>query len=364
MNRSNPQLSHTPVAIIGGGPIGIEMAIALEQVGQPYTLFEARQIGNFISTWPPNTHFFSTPEHVALGGVPFHTLDQATPTGEQYLAYLRMLVEMYGLNIRLYEPVTKLQPQQQGFQLETETRNGTRLTQADRVILATGGMDHPRYLGIPGEDLPHVTHHFPGPHPYFRTRVLVVGGKNSALETALRLWRGGAEVTLSYRRGELNFERVKPHLSMDMGDRLRKEEIAFLGGTIPVRITPTFVELARTDNNTAANGSTFRLETDFVILATGFEADMSLFEAAGVSLLGEEQSPAHNPDTMETNVPYLYVAGTAVGGTQLKRFTHFISTSHDHVIKIAQAITGRRPSQVGTVDARNNAVTYQEVKAN
>lgn len=355
--------AETNIAIVGAGPIGIELAIALERLGVDYLLIEAKQIGDEFSKWPPNTHFFSTPEHVALAGVPVHTLDQMPITGEQYLAYLRTLVEMFDLNLRLYEPVKRIEKNKAGFILHTEPLTGPRKYRAEIVVLATGGMARPRMLNIPGEELPHVTHYFPGPHPYFRRRVLVVGGRNSAMEAALRCWRGGAEVALSYRDAELNHDRIKPHLSIDMKDRLRKGEIAFFPSTQPVEITPSYVKLACTGDEAGLNGGIFKHETDAVLLCTGFEADMTLFQQAGVTLCGEEQAPQHDQSTMETNVPNLYVAGTAAGGTQ-HRFTYFISTSHDHVARIVRAITGRHPGPLGTVPDRNNAVTWEEVKAN
>jgi thioredoxin reductase (NADPH) len=352
------------IAIIGAGPIGIELAIALHRMNVAYTLFEAEQIGSFIAKWPPNTHFFSTPEHVALAGIPFHNLDQQTPTGEQYLAYLRMLVEMYDLNVRLYEPITRLRASKSGFYIQTQTRGGQQDYHARIVVLATGGMDQPRQLNIPGENLPHVTHWFPGPHPYFRQRILIVGGKNSAAEAALRCWRAGATVTMSYRHPEFNFDRVKPHLSMDLNDRLNKGEIQFLPATMPVEITPTHVMLASTKDGITPNGTTIQHKTDFVYFATGFEANMCLFEQVGAELTGSEQSPVYNEATMETTVPNLYVAGTAAGGTQQKKFRYFISTCHDHVIKIVKDVVGEMPAKIGTVSTRNNAITYQEVKAN
>src|SRR5690606_15669096 len=170
--------------------------------------------------WPPATRAYVTPEHVALAGVRVHNRDQHPITGEEYLAYLRMLVEMYDLNLRNYEPVRRVVRQAGGFVVETETRTGRQQYEAPYVVMATGGMARPRMLGIPGEDLPHVSHYFEEPHKYFRTKLLVVGGKNSALESALRCWRGGAEVAISYRRPAFDFEVVKPHLAMDMKDRL------------------------------------------------------------------------------------------------------------------------------------------------
>jgi thioredoxin reductase (NADPH) len=358
--------TETEVIVVGAGPIGIEMAIALKQANVDYVLIEGRQIGDAISRWPPTTYFFSTPEHVALAGVPVHNLDQRNVSGEQYLAYLRTLVEMFDLNLRLYEPVTAVSRESdRRFTVQTAPRRGPQTYRARYVIMATGGMAGPRLLNIPGEDLPHVSHYFPGPHPYFRTRVLIVGGKNSAAEAALRCWRAGAQVTLSYRRANLDFDRVKPHLSDDLATRLEKEEIGFLPATVPVKITPEYVELASTEDGISANGHTIRHETDFVLLCTGFTADMSLFAQAGVELVGERQVPYFDPHTMETNEPGLFVVGTAAGGTQ-ERFEHFISTSHDHIPRILKAILGHVPAAVrlGTIEARNNAVTWKEVKAN
>lgn len=354
----------TEVAVIGGGPIGLELAIAFKRLGLDYILFEATQIGDAFTKWPPNTHFFSTPEHVALAGVPVHNLDQRAITGEQYLAYLRTLVEIFDINLHNYEPVTAVIPQDQGFTINTRTRTGPQTYQARYAILATGGMAAPRLLNIPGEALPHVTHYFPGPHPYFQTRILIVGGRNSAIEAALRCWRAGAaDVAVSYRRPEPNWERIKPHLAGDLKDRLDKGEITFYPATVPVEISPTYVCLAPVNDTPAGNGSPFKHETDFVYLATGFAADMTLFAEAGVDLVGAAAAPYHNPETMETNIPGLFAAGTAVGGTQ-ERFTYFISTSHDHVAKIVKTITGKLPDRIGTVAARNNAVTWEEVKAN
>ncbi|MFW6068041.1 MAG: NAD(P)-binding domain-containing protein [Chloroflexota bacterium] len=353
----------TDVAIIGGGPIGIEMAIALQEAGVHYILFEARQIGHTISTWPPHTHFYSTPEHVALAGIPVHNLDQRSVTGEQYLAYLRTLVEYFDLNLHHFEPIESVKALEPGFRLQTRTQRGPHTYECQKLILATGGMASPRMLGIPGEDLMHVSHYYPGPHRYFRRRLLVVGGKNSALESALRSWRGGAHVTISYRRPQFDFDIVKPHLADDVRTRIDKGEIEFLPSTMPVEITPCDVILAHTDEQFNATDSTFRSDADAVLLATGFQADMSLFRQVGAALHGAEQAPVYDSDTMETTVPGVYVAGTAAGGSQIK-FQYFISTSHDHVARIVKALTGRLPQRLGTVDARNNAVSWEEVKRN
>ncbi|MDX1615578.1 MAG: NAD(P)-binding domain-containing protein [Candidatus Promineifilaceae bacterium] len=353
----------TEVIIVGGGPIGIELAIALKRACVAHILIEARQIGAAISRWPAHTHFFSTNEHVALAGVPVHNLNQQPLSGDQYLAYLRMLVEMFDLRLHNYETVIAIDRLAEGFEVRTHRKGSERLYRARYVVLATGGLDRPRRLNIPGEDMAHVSHYFEGPHKYFRTRLLVVGGKNSALEAALRCWRAGAQVAISYRRPSFDFDVVKPHLGMDIRDRLEKGEITFYPATLPTEITADEVVLTAVDETFSSNGHSQRVAADFVLLATGFKADMRLFVQAGVELLGERQQPRVDAETMETNVPGLFVAGTAGGGTQ-ERFEYFISTTHDHVAKVVKAITGRAPERIGTVPARNNAVTYREVKAN
>lgn len=354
----------TEVIIVGGGPIGIELAIALDRAGTPNLLLEATQIGDAFMRWPANTHFFSTPEHVALAGVPVQNLTQQAISGEQYLAYLRMLVEMFDVRLRNYHRVSRVERLADGFAVTAVTHKGARHYHGRYVVLATGGMAGPRLLNIPGENLPHVSHYFKGPHPYFRTRLLVVGGRNSAVEAALRCWRAGAtEVMMSYRRPEFMMERIKPQLSVDLGDRLEKGEITFYPSTLPVEITPEQVVLAGTQDGFTPDTTRITVATDFVLLATGFVADMSLFRCAGVTLNGPQEIPVFDPRTMESDVPGLFIAGTAAGGTQ-ERYTLFISTTHDHVAKIVKAITGTVPDRLGTTAARNNAVTWEEVRAN
>lgn len=354
----------TEVAIIGGGPIGIETAIAFNRLGVDNILFEAKQIGEAISRWPPHTYFFSTPEHVALAGVPVHNLDQRSISGEAYLAYLRTLVEYFDVNLHNYEPVQAVEREGEGFTIRTQQRGRGRIYRTRYVVFATGGMAGPRLLGIPGEDLPHVSHYFEGPHKYFRTRLLIVGGRNSAVEAALRCWRAGADVILSYRRRDFEWERIKPHLSGDLRDRIQKGEIRFYPATVPVEITEDHVLLASVEGGVTPNGHVQSVRPDFVLLTTGFVADQSLLRAAGIELVGPSEVPIFDEATMETNVPGLYVAGTAAGGTQNQKFTYFISTTHIHVERIVRAITGHTPARLGSVTARNRAATLDEVKAN
>jgi thioredoxin reductase (NADPH) len=357
--KSRPEIE---AAVVGAGPIGIETAIALQEAGIDTALFEAQQIGHAISNWPPDTRFYSPPERIALAGVPVHTSDQLCITGEEYLPYLRMLVEQFELRLHNYEPVLNIERVEGGFLLHTRPRSGDRVYLCRFIVVATGGTAGPRKLGIPGEELPHVQHRFPGPHPYFQTRLLIVGGRNSAVESALRCWRAGAQVTISYRQSTFVPDLIKCHLLDDILARIERGEITFLPSTIPIEITPTYAVLTQTGDG-APNGSSIKHETDFVLLMLGFAADASLLAGVGVTILGEEQMPFHDPKTMETNVPGIFVAGTAVGGTQW-RLKHAIYTSHNHVAKIVKAITGQVPRRLGTVEPRNSDISWEEIRAN
>lgn len=353
------------VIVVGAGPIGIEMAVALERAGVSYVLLEAGALASTIAWWPRDTPFFSTSERVAIAGVPIQSTHQGRITGEEYLAYLRMVVELHDLDLRVHEPVVGFARTEEGRH-ELRTRpisGGERVWRAPSVVLACGDMAAPRMLGIPGEDLPQVTHYFRDPHRYFRSRLLIVGGRNSAAEAALRCWRAGARVTLSHRRSSLRDRRVKPHLLPDLEAQLEQGNIGYHPSTVPVAIEPGRATLAPAVDGRAAEGPRIEVPTDFVLLATGFVADPTLFRQAGVELQGEQDAPVHDPETMETNVPGIFVAGTAVAGTQL-RYRLFIENSHVHVGRIAEVLTGRWPERLGTIPARSYDLPLSQIEAN
>ncbi|MCB0047343.1 MAG: NAD(P)-binding domain-containing protein [Caldilineaceae bacterium] len=203
-------------AIIGAGPIGIELAVCLKEAGLNYIHFDAHQIGYTMTWWPRNTNFFSTTERLAIAGIPIQNNHQQRITGEDYLAYLRGVVEQFDLAVNAYEPVTGLVRDEDGFALTTVGQDEARVYRARRVILAIGDMHNANRLDIPGEDLPHVSHYFRDPHDYFRRKLLIVGGKNSAAEAALRCWRIGGQVAVSYRRAEFDDRKVKHWILPDL----------------------------------------------------------------------------------------------------------------------------------------------------
>ncbi|MEA2490352.1 MAG: thioredoxin reductase, partial [Acidobacteriota bacterium] len=298
----------------------------------PYVHVDAGQIGSTIGWYAPQTHFFSSPERIAIAGVPLQTVDQSKATREEYLNYLRSVVLQFDLAIETYEGVTSLQRRDDGtFAVTTSGRRGEHRRIARRVILAIGDMHRPHLLGVPGEDLPHVSHYFADPHTYFRRRVLIVGGRNSAVEAAIRCVRIGAEVTLSYRAADFDADHIKFWLYPELRGMIRDGRITYLPSTTVREIRPDAVILGPDD---------LRVEADFVLLLTGYEQDTTLFEQAGVTLIGPRRRPGFDERTMESNVPGLYIAGTAGAGTQASSVKAFIETSHVHVDRILAALTG------------------------
>ena len=341
----------TDVVLIGAGPIGLEIAVALKHAGIDYIHLEARQLGHTISWFPRQAHFFSSPERIAICGVPLITVDQSKATREEYLAYLLGIVQQFGLSIRSYERVTRLSVQENGrFFLETERAAGSRSYSAAKVIVAIGDMHGPRPLThdgvatVPGCDLSHVSSYFVEPHPFSGQDLMIVGGKNSAVEAAIRCYRAGARVTLCHRQPELASS-VKYWLKPEIEWLIKAGHVRQLSSRVPVEITPTTVRVAPVDLNLRPDSDRDHRESipaDFVLLLIGYEMDPSLLKQAGVELYGPGRTPRFNPQTMQTNTPGLYVAGTAAAGTQLG-FKLFIENCHAHVVRILRDLTGQDP---------------------
>lgn len=329
-------MNQTDVAVVGAGPIGIELGVALKRAGIDYIHFEAKQVGHTISWFPRQARFFSSNERIAIAGVPLVTDDQNKASREQYLAYLRAVIEQFDLKINTREPVIGIEPADDGFTLTSQPAGGAqRQTRVKRIMLATGDMDHPRRLNIPGEDLPHVSHYFDEPHTYFHTRLLIVGGKNSAAEAALRCHHAGARVAISYRRDRLPEKSVKYWILPEINHLIATERIIAYFQTTPTRITPTHVTLSR-------GNESFDIPADHVLLLTGYVQDPGLFQIAGIALGGANNAPVFDEQTMQTSIPGIYVAGTATGGTQ-QRYTVFIENCHVHVERIVRALQGVEP---------------------
>jgi thioredoxin reductase (NADPH) len=320
--------------IIGAGPIGLELAVALKDAGVDYLHLEAGAIGQTITWYPKQVRYFSSPDRIAIAGVPLNTPDESKATREQYLAYLRGIVLEFDLPINTFERVTDIQRDGDAFMLTTQSLRGEHQYRTQHVVFAIGDMHKPRLLDIPGEDMGHVSHYFDEPHRYFQKKLLIVGGRNSAVEAALRCFRAGADVAISYR-GDTFPDSVKYWIKPEIEWLIEQGEIAFYPNTTPTEITRAHVALD--DNRT--------VDADFVLLLTGYLMDTTLLERAGVELAGENGAPQLDHDTMQTNVPRLYVAGTAAAGTQV-RFKLFIENCHPHVVKISRALTGHDPRHI------------------
>jgi len=319
--------------VVGAGPLGIELAVALKRAGIRYLHVEAGQIGQTMLAWPPMTRWFSSSERITIAGVPIQSVSQEKCTREEYLAYLRSVVMQFDLDIRTYDRVQEIARLREAFRITT--RAGT--CAARYLVLTTGGMAAPNLIGVHGEDLPHVSHVLADPHTYFRRRVLIVGGRNSAVEAALRLHHAGAHVTISYR-GTSFPDRVKYWLRPEIEYLVETGRITAHFQTVPIVILPEHVEL-----RPAGGGHHFEVPADSVLLMVGYVADMSLFRMAGVELTSDGEVPTFDEQTMQTNVPGLFVAGTAVAGTQRSGVRVFLENCHVHVDRILAAITGAAP---------------------
>ena len=318
------------VAIIGAGPIGIELAVALKQAGVDLIHFDAGQIGTTIEWYPLQMLFHSRADRLAIAGVPIQVPDQQKPKREEYLAYLRSVVEQFGLTIRTYERVIDARRAGEAFELRTSTVDGEKTYHAANVVLAIGAMHAPRPLGVPGEDQPNVSHYFREPHTYFGKRLLIVGGRNSAVEAAVRCQRAGAEVTISYRRSDFDPDKVKWWLLPEIRGMIRDGRVRFLPNTNVLEIRGTTVLL-----------DSGAITADFVLALSGYKQDTTLFDMLGVKTDGDAREPLFDEETMETNVRGVYVAGTAVAGTPPRKVSVIVETCHVHVPRIVAAITGR-----------------------
>jgi thioredoxin reductase (NADPH) len=315
------------VAIIGAGPIGLELAVAFKRAGIEYIQFDAGNVGSTMQWYPLEMVFHSNAERLAIAGVPIQVPDQQKIKREEFLAYLRAVVLQFDLEVRTYERVTSIEREDGRFTLHTN--RGTY--EASEVVLAVGAMHMPKLLGIPGEDLPHVTHYFHDPHTYFHQRLLIVGGRNSAIEAAVRCQRAGAHVTISYRREDFDPSSVKFWLLPEVRSMIRDDRVRFLPRTWPVEIR----------NGTVLLNTGEELAADFVLALTGYRQDTTLFELLGVDLQGGDCKPRLDETTMETNVPGVFVAGTAIAGSPRERVSVIVEDCHVHVPRIVSAIQER-----------------------
>lgn len=316
--------------IVGGGPCGLACGIEATRAGLRHRILEKGALTEAIRRFPTYLRFYSTPELLELGDLPFAT-PSTHPTRQEALVYYRRVAERYGLDVSLYSEVIGIRSGEGGFTVETAA--GDRLA-ARSVVVATGYYDTPNRAGIPGEDLPHVAHYYTEPFPYARSRVVVVGGGNSAVEAALDLYRGGAaEVHLVHRRSGLK-PTVKYWIRPDIENRIREGSIDARFDTTVRAIREREVEIEGVET-----GEREILPADFVLLLTGYHPDPTLLRGAGVLVDETTLVPVHDPETLETSVPGLYIGGSVVSGRETGRI--FIENGRDHARRIVAHVRER-----------------------
>ncbi|MEZ5283475.1 MAG: YpdA family putative bacillithiol disulfide reductase [Vicinamibacterales bacterium] len=322
------------VLIVGAGPAGLATAIAARQLGLDPLVIEQGTIADAVLRFPTNMVFFTTPELLEIGNVPLTTPFEK-PTRVEALRYYRGVVDMFQLPVVLYERVTRVEAVDDGsFEVETADRRAqVRVRTAQAVVLAMGYYERPNLLGVPGEDLPHVSHFYGEAYPHYRQRVVIVGGKNSACEAALELYRAGAQVTLVHR-GEALGDSVKYWVRPDMENRIKE-------GAVAARFSTEVVEIRPTEVIVRARGSaeTESIPAEAVLLLTGYQADADFLRGAGVEIDPETNIPRHDPETYETNVPNLFIAGGQLAGRRTG--TIFIENGRFHGEQIARVLGTR-----------------------
>ncbi len=323
------------VLIVGAGPSGLATAIACRHHGLDYQVLEQGTLVDAIARFPTNMVFFTTPELLEVGGVPL-TTPYEKPTRAEALRYYRKVTDLFQLQVALHERVLAVEAEGEGddrlLAVATRSRLGVdRVRHARAVVLAMGYYDRPNLLGVPGEDLPHVSHFYSESHPYYRQRVVIVGGKNSACEAALELHRNGAHVTLVHRGPALG-DSVKYWVRPDIDNRIKE-------GSIAARFDTRVVEIRPTEVVVESGGGRATIPAEGVLLLTGYRADPAFLRAIGVDVDPATLVPCHDPETFETNVRDVFIAGGQLAGTHTG--TVFIENGRFHGERIAQVLAER-----------------------
>ena len=319
------------LVIVGGGPCGLAAAVSAQRTGLRALVIESNVVVSTIAAYPTYVRFFSTAEKLTLGGLPF-VIATEKPTRRDALAYYRSVVTYFGIPVRQRERVTAIQGQIGDFAVVSQTSAGEeKTTKAGAVVVATGYFGSPNRIGVPGEDLPHVTHLYKEGHEAFLQDVVVVGGGNSAAEASLDLWRSGARVTLVHF-GPTFDKKIKPWVLPDFTNRVKEGQIAARWNSRVSAIVPPEVVL------TTVNGEA-RLKADRVYIMTGFAPSLDLLRDCGVPISQTTGIPEHDSDTLETSVPGVFIAGVVVAGYDANKV--FIENGRYHGDRIVAHLLGK-----------------------
>lgn len=316
------------LAVIGAGPCGLGVGVAARQGGVGCTLFEKANVVSAITRYPTHMTFFSTAERLELGGVPF--ISQADkPNRREALRYYQRIAAEFELDIRQYEEVVAVTGAAGDFEIRTLDKSGRGSAyHARNVVVATGYLDTPVLLGVPGEELPHVFHYYKEGSPYFDQDCVVIGAGNSAVDVALDLYRWGARVTLVHFADTLD-PGVKPWILPDISNRIKNDEIHARWNTRVTEILPQSVVL-----ETSAGRA--ELKADWVFAMTGYRPDPRLLRSLGAMVDDATGIPQHDPATMQTNIPGVYIAGVIAAGLNANKI--FIENGREHGPRIVAAI--------------------------
>ncbi len=312
------------ILIIGGGPIGIACALECKKKGWNYVVIEKGALTNSLYNYPKNMTFFSTSEKLEIDEIPFISKNPK-PNRDEALEYYRRVTTSNKLEINLYESVLNVNKIDSVFQIKTSKQNYT----AKKVIISTGFYDIPNLLNVPGENLPKVIHYYKEAHPFTMQNVIVVGASNSSVDAALEIWRKGGHVTMVIR-GKSIGERVKYWVRPDIVNRIEE-------GSIKAYFNSEIIEITENKVSIKTPQGTKTIKNDYVVALTGYQPDFKLLKEIGVKLSKDDKKlPNYNPETMETNVKGLYLAGVICGGMETHKW--FIENSRIHAKIIAEHI--------------------------
>jgi thioredoxin reductase (NADPH) len=313
------------ILIIGGGPIGLACALAAKEKGLSYVILEKGALVNSLYNYPANMSFFSTSEKLEIGGIPFVS-NNFKPTRPEALEYYRRVATSNQLNIHLQEQALSVHKTDNGFSVTT-SRDKTYF--AGNLIIATGFFDIPVLMNVPGEGLSKVTHYYKEAHFYAMQKVVIVGASNSGVDAALETYRKGASVTMIVRGAEIG-TRVKYWVRPDIINRIKEGSIKAYFNSRITRVTETTVEVNTPDGDIV-------IDNDYVIAMTGYKPNFAFLRESGIKLSDDDiMCPTYNPETMESSVPGLYLAGVVCGG--MNTHVWFIENSREHAVKIIEAI--------------------------
>lgn len=318
-------MEYVDALIIGGGPCGLSAAIELKEIGLQTVVIEKGNIVNAIFNYPTHQTFFSTSEKLSIGDVPF-IIEGRKPKRNQALVYYREVVKRSGIKVQPFETVEHVERNEQDGSFSVKTSKG--YYQAKYVIAATGYYDQPNPLNVEGAKLPKVMHYFKEGHPYFDQDVLIIGGKNSAVDAALELHKAGSRVTVSYH-GTSYSKSIKPWILPEFDGLVRKGEITMLFDSMVDKITDTSVELTVNDQKET-------IPNQFVFAMIGYHPDHGFLKSMGISIDPVSGRPTFNEETMETEVDNLYIAGVIAAGNNANEI--FIENGRFHGQQIAEAI--------------------------